>query len=109
MFRGDVNGVNSKGETALVNAIMAGNVETVDALLQWDSIDVDRPVRGQAPFVWAVLARDTHSVIMKLLHRQRSVDVNAASGWQTGEECVFEASCVVSCLVSCVALYQALF
>ena len=82
-FRGDVNATNEVGETALVAAILANNVEVVNMLVVWDSVDVETPVRGQPPIVWAVIAPGDDDRVLKLLHQQRCVDVKLPSGAST--------------------------
>ena len=84
-FRGDVNATNEVGETALVAAILVNNVEVVSMLLEWDSVDVETPVRGQPPIVWAVVAPGDDDRVLKLLHQERCVDVKLPSGDTTQE------------------------
>ena len=94
-FRGDVNGRDGCGYTALVRAIVAGNVVAVNLLLEGDGVDVVTPVRGQPPAVWAVVTDDDDARCLKLLHRKRSVDINTRSDSGRGE--VGRWACVRHC------------
>ena len=76
-YVGDVNACDEAGITALLAAIFAHNVGTVSMLLQWEGVDVETPVRGKPPMVWALLhPRDCHEVI-RVIHQQRVVNLYA--------------------------------
>ena len=87
-FRGDVNSRDALGCTALYAAIMCNNVDTVNMLLEWDSVDVEQPVRGLLPIYWAVLAPIDDPRVLRLLHQQRSVAINVPTNAMTGHRCV---------------------
>ena len=78
-FRGDVNGRDAQGYTALVKAIETNNFAAVDQLLEWSRVDVLNIVRGQSPVVWAVLAQGDDERVLKVLYQRRAVDINMCS------------------------------